>query len=176
MSTEARFTDEEKLLLASTPALVGSAMALAENSGLGTIKEVMASAHSMMGGLKKYPDNEVIKGVLPNIEERAESIEQARAFREKALARFKDKKIDSPDKIREQVLADCRAVAELLASKASPQEAAEYKEWTMGLAANVAKAAKEGGFLGFGGKRVSEGEQALSEEISKALGATSQLA
>ncbi len=176
MSTDPRFTDEEKLLLASTPALIGSAMTLTENSGLGTLKEVMASAHSMMGGLKKYPNNQLIKDILPSIEERAESIEQAKAFREKALARFKAKKIDSPEKIREQVLADSRAVAELLASKASPEEADEYKEWTMGLAANVAKAAKEGGFLGFGGQRVSEGEQALSEEIAKALGATSQLA
>ena len=34
---------------------------------------------------------------------------------------------------------------------------------------------KEGGFLGIGGKQISEGEQELSEEIAKALGTTSQL-
>jgi hypothetical protein len=34
----------------------------------------------------------------------------------------------------------------------------------------VAKAASEGGFLGFGGTQVSEGEQALFKELNDALG------
>jgi hypothetical protein len=34
----------------------------------------------------------------------------------------------------------------------------------------VAKAAKEGGFLGFGGERVSENEKTLLADLSSAVG------
>ena len=45
----------------------------------------------------------------------------------------------------------------------------------MGVAANVAKAAKEGGFLGIGGTRISEGEKEAFAQIAEALGTQSTL-
>ena len=62
-------------------------------------------------------------------------------------------------------------LADLLAKKASTEEAAEYKAWAMSVAENVAKAAKEGGFLGFGGEQVSAGEKTLFAELASTLGA-----
>jgi hypothetical protein len=40
----------------------------------------------------------------------------------------------------------------------------------MNLANRVTSAAKEGGFMGFGGERISEGERVLLGELSQALG------
>ncbi len=37
------------------------------------------------------------------------------------------------------------------------------------IANGVAEAAKEGGFLGFGGERVSENEEALLKDLSTAI-------
>jgi hypothetical protein len=102
---------------------------------------------------------------------------KAKEFREKSMQRLKDKGIDSHEKLQQQLIEDCKAVAALLTEKASPQEATEYKEWAMSVAENVAKAAKEGGFLGIGGERISAGEKEIFAEIGQALGAVpSQLA
>ena len=59
------------------------------------------------------------------------------------------------------------------AEKVTPEVANEYKEWTLAVALKVANAAKEGGFMGFGGTQYSESEQALMGEIEAALGKTS---
>jgi hypothetical protein len=59
-------------------------------------------------------------------------------------------------------------VAALLDGKA-PEDAAAFKAWLEDLARRVAEAAKEGGFLGFGGVQVSAAEQATLTEISAAL-------
>ena len=56
MSISDRFTEEEIFLLSTTPSLIGSAMAFAEGSGLGTVKEMFSSAKSVMAGIKQYPD------------------------------------------------------------------------------------------------------------------------
>jgi hypothetical protein len=50
------------------------------------------------------------------------------------------------------------------------QDADEYKRWVMSVAQKVAEASKEGGFLGFGGKRVSEEEKTSLREIAEAIG------
>jgi len=171
MSFNEKYTESEQQLLAATPILIGSAMVFAGSSGLGTVKELFASAKSYMAGLKDYPNNEIIQGVLPNMENREEAKVKAKALREETVARLKDKGIDSPEKIRALLLDDSREIADLLAKKASTEEAAEYKAWAMSVAENVAKAAKEGGFLGFGGEQVSAGEKTLFAELASTLGA-----
>ena len=175
MSINERFTHEERLLLAATPVLIGSAMAFAESSGLATIKELMASAKTYMSGLKTYPQNEIIHGILPNLDDRNEAMAQAKEFRQQATARLKDKQIDSHEKIRQLLLSDTQEISRLLDQKATPTEAAEYKEWAISVAENVAKAAKEGGFLGFGGEQISAGEKALFAELTQTLGVTRTL-
>jgi len=175
MSFEDRFSEEDQFLLTSTTSLIGSAMAFAEGSGLGTIKEMMASAKSLMAGVKDYPDNEIIRHILPNLEDRKEAMADVKAFREKALSRLKEKGITSHDQMSHQLIEDCKAVRAILANKASDQEKEEYIEWAMSIAENVAKAAKEGGFLGFGGERVSEGEKEMFSKIAKALGVSGQI-
>ena len=49
----------------------------------------------------------------------------------------------------------CQEVAALLEQKSTPSEAAEFKAWAVAVGEKVAGAAKEGGFLGIGGERVS---------------------
>jgi hypothetical protein len=52
----------------------------------------------------------------------------------------------------------------------SPAEADEYTRWVLSVARSVAEASKEGGFLGFGGTKVSEAEAAGLAELSGGLG------
>jgi hypothetical protein len=174
----ANYSKDELYLLATVPQMVGSAMAFAGNSGLfGTGKELFASAQSVLAGLKAYPNTALIQAVLPNLAaDRAAAMEKAKESRDWAVARLRSKGIDSAEKLRAQALEDCRAAAGLLASKASAEEAAEYKQWALSVAEKVAMASSEGGFLGFGGERLSAGEKQLLEELRTALGEKPALA
>ncbi len=176
MSLQSRFTEEEIFLLTTTPTHIGTVMSFAEGSGLGTVKEMFASSKSFLNGLKQYPDNEIISGILPNVAEMKEAMAQSKAMRKKAVDRLKELEINSSDKLRAQLIADSKAVAKILDQKASPEEADEYKVWAMTIAENVAKAAKEGGFLGIGGTRVSAGEIEAFTDIADALGTKTSLA
>jgi hypothetical protein len=59
----------------------------------------------------------------------------------------------------------------ILQAKATPSEVDAYKRFVMTLAQAVASAHKEGGFLGIGGKEISDAENQVLDEISTALGA-----
>jgi hypothetical protein len=58
----------------------------------------------------------------------------------------------------------------ILEQKATSEEVDAYKRFVMTLAQAVASAHKEGGFLGIGGKEVSDAENQALDEISTALG------
>jgi hypothetical protein len=177
MSTPPRFTDDEKFLLFNTPAMIGAAMSFAQGSGaIGTFKEALANAKTISGGVKQYPNNDVIQSVLPDLENRESAMATAKVMRSKAVERMKALEIDSKEKMHAQAIEDIGAVRKLLDEKASPEEAAEYREWALSVAENVAKAASEGGFLGFGGERISEGEKKAYAEIAGALGVDARLA
>ena len=62
--------------------------------------------------------------------------------------------------------------ADLVARKASAGEADAYRKMLADVAEKAADASKEGGFLGFGGVRVSDRERAFISEVKKAAGMT----
>jgi hypothetical protein len=82
-----------------------------------------------------------------------------------------------PDEIR-QAGGNIGAVASerlreaitILEAKAAPEEVDAYKRFVMTAAQAVASAHKEGGFLGIGGKQISDAENQALDEISRALG------
>ncbi len=167
-------TEDEKQLLAALPQSIGSAVAFAGRSGLfGTGKEMFASGQALMSGLKDYPGNELIQAIVPDpsaADKRAE-LDQARQTRDWAMARMKAKGITSAEKLTAQTLDDAREAAQLLSSKVDTNTASQYRAWAMGVAEKVAMASTEGGFLGFGGTRLSDDEKAIIAQIKTALGA-----
>jgi hypothetical protein len=58
----------------------------------------------------------------------------------------------------------------ILEAKATAEETDAYKRFVMTVAQAVAGAHKEGGFLGIGGKQISDAESQALDEISMALG------
>jgi hypothetical protein len=63
-----------------------------------------------------------------------------------------------------------RKAMAILEAQATSDETDAYKTFVMTVAQAVAEAHKEGGFLGIGGKRISEAEDQALDEISLALG------
>ena len=66
-----------------------------------------------------------------------------------------------------QQLRDAIAI---VAAKATPAETDAYKTFVMTVAQAVASAHKEGGFLGIGGKQITDAENQALDQISSALG------
>ena len=69
-----------------------------------------------------------------------------------------------------QQMAGLQAAIAAVAATATPQEAAQFKQWLYGVGDAVAKAAKEGDFFGIGGKQVSAAEATVLVEIKAVLG------
>jgi hypothetical protein len=172
------YTEEELNLLANTPHIIGAAMAFAGSSGLfGTGKEMFTNAQAVIAGIKNYPNNALIQAILPDAKgDASAAMDKMKKVRDWGVARMKAKAVDSAQKFQAEAVEDCKAVAALLAAKATPQEATEYKQWAMSIAEKVAMATTEGGFLGFGGERFSTNEKQLFGEIEKAMGTQSLLA
>ena len=169
---EATLTQDEKMLLTHLPSAIGGAMAVAGRSGLfGTGKEMFATSQALLAGAKDYPDNALIRDIVPDVAgDRSAEMEDMRATRDWSMARMKGRQVDSAEKMIAAVVEDCREAAGVLA-RIDPQQAYEYKAWAMQIADKVAQASTEGGFLGIGGTRLSDAETKLLEEIRGALGA-----
>jgi len=70
------------------------------------------------------------------------------------------------------ILDEIAAVNAILDAKATPEEADAFRRWLLEVAQAAANAAKEGGFMGFGAVRVSEGEQKMLDQLRSTLGVT----
>ena len=92
--------------------------------------------------------------------------------RDWAMAGLKAKGIDNAEKLGAQTPEDACAAAAILAAKAAASEAEEYRQWSFSIAEKVANAATEGGFLGFGGERITPAEKSLIDDIRRALWAS----
>jgi hypothetical protein len=82
-----------------------------------------------------------------------------------------------PDRVREAggnlasvASQRLREAIGILEAKATPEEVDAYKTFVMTAAQAAAGAHKEGGFLGIGGKEISDAENQVLDELSSALG------
>jgi hypothetical protein len=72
--------------------------------------------------------------------------------------------------IVEVATRELREAIAIVAAKATPAETDSYKAFVMTVAQAVANAHKEGGFLGIGGKQITDAENQALDQISSALG------
>ena len=165
-----KYTESEWEIVSSTPQLVGVAMAGAGSSGLvGSTKEMFASAKGMMSAKKEYEGNEVLQAILPSTTSASQAMDDAKAQRTIVLGRLKEKSVKSSEELQRFVLQDCEKAIEILEKHESAEIVQGYKKMVLDLAEKIAKAAKEGDFLGFGGERFSEKEQKLFAELKNRL-------
>jgi hypothetical protein len=160
MVVKADFSADEWKLLLESVMMAGIAVTAAEPSGLwGTLQESFATARTMVSG--KSGSSELVKALVADLE-----TSQGRGIaREGLKEQLQDSK---PGEIKAKSIDTLRKAASLLDSKA-PQEAGPVKSWLREISHNVAEASTEGGFLGFGGVKVSEAEKATLGEIDAAL-------
>jgi len=162
MAGRTSFSDEEWNLLRVVPILVASGVSAADPSGLiGTVKEAFVGMSSMMESYKEGGQLELISSLL------ADKNMPTMPDREALLGEGSPEQ--QLENLKTAVLGKVREALALLGTKASPEEVAAYKKMIATVAEGTAKASKEGGFLGFGGERVSAGEQSFIDQVKALL-------
>ena len=68
-----------------------------------------------------------------------------------------------------RIILEALGQSAALVDAKAPDDAPGFKAWLAGISQQVANASREGGFMGFGGVKVSDTEKASLDEISKAL-------
>jgi hypothetical protein len=160
MASKDNFTTEEWRSLIKAPMLISYAVAGAAPSGEdGFIQEMSAVADGIIEGGQQAAKESLLAAVVADIIANAQ--DELRGPTENI----------SVKEIKAKALDNCRSVVAILQTKASAEEADEYKRWLLAVAQKVAAAAKEGGIFGFGATQVSESETATINEIADALGA-----
>lgn len=163
MTNKQSFTPEEWNKLLESMMLAGMAVSVADPNGWwGEIKEAFASRSAI--GSSARQSNELIRAVIAELE-----IAEGRSVIQEALR----KRVAGaqPAEIVQRSLDNLREVSAILDAKA-PNDATAFKAWLRGISQRVAEASREGGFLGFGGVKVSDAEKATLADIAKALGTT----
>jgi hypothetical protein len=157
MTSKADFTEEEWARLGRAPLVAAMAISLADPGGpIETLRESSAALQTVIEAAQSGSDGEFVQEVARDFADKAR-------HRQNPMAGFKPKGRDAG----EEVLAELRAVNQLLVEKTTPEEREQFREWLKTAAQRAATAAKEGGFLGFRAELVSEREQVMLDRLAE---------
>lgn len=163
MADKSNFTADEWKKVLESPLLAGFAVSAGDPSGfIGTLQEGLANAKALAAAKADPGADALIKAVVDDLltaDGRAAARDGVKNVVQGAqLSEMKDR-----------ALTELRRTASILDAK-TPNEAKAFKNWLNHIANTVAEAGTEGGFLGFGGVKVTDTERATLAEISTALG------
>jgi hypothetical protein len=162
MSNKDTYTSDEWSMLRSTPTFVSAGVAAADPHGvIGSVQEASAGVAAYAEALGKHPDLELFKALLadqsvPAMPNPQEMMGDGTA--EQKMTNF-----------QHAVLTRVSDTVKIVETKGTPEEAAAYRELVNFIGDKVANAATEGGFLGFGGVRVSDKEKSFLAALGGAV-------
>ena len=168
MATKTDFTPEAWQAILAAPTAFG-ALVMNASFGLGDmIKEASALSKQIDALVQQPGDLPLLVALAADYKQKQEA-EKAQGAKPATPATPAPEKQD-PAVQKAQLLAGVQAARAALDATATPQEAAQLKQWLYGVGDAVANAAKEGDFMGIGGKKVSDAEAAVLGEIKTVLG------
>ena len=144
MTEKAAFNAEEWSRVVEAPALVALRVIAADRGG--TIRESLSLGRAYA---EARSDG---SGLLGEIVSSAPQVDPS--------------ELKDPGALPQRAESAVREALALLEQKATPEEVEAYRDFLLKVAETVARAHKEGGFLGIGGKEISESEQAALDEIT----------
>ncbi len=158
MTRRQDFSGEEWRALRNAPQLVAIATAAAGHSGFfGTLSEGMSAASAFAAA--RRGNNELITELFG-----AEEIRAAHGDIREMLGSVTEPSAFGTQLQDGAIAAAHKALAALRTHQATA-DMEDYRKMLAWLAEEVANAAREGSFFGFGGVRVSEGEQKFLDKL-----------
>jgi hypothetical protein len=94
-------------------------------------------------------------------------MEQAQASLKQSLGGAES--TPTSERMRVRALEQTRLSLSLVGAKGSSEELDAFRRLLYGIAEKVANAAREGGFLGFGGKQISDDERSFLDDLRNNL-------
>jgi len=159
VTSKADFSEEEWTRLKRAPFVAGMAISLADPGGpIELVKETAATLKTVRDAAESGGRGELIDAL-------AQEVVAGARQRKNPLHDFRPRGALAGQEIVEE-LAE---VNRIVSAKATPEEAAAYRDWLQAAALEAANAAKEGGFMGFHAERVSEGEQRMLDKLAEVL-------
>lgn len=162
MSDRSAYTPEEWLTLRLAPALVGaSVMAASPDGVLAALKESVAMGTASVRALGRHGDLPLLKALATDREGVADALKAALGGGDLGARAAQ---------VRATALDHATRAVATLRAKGDAREASAYGEWLVAVAQGVAGASSEsGGFLGFGGEKVSAAERDVITALEAAL-------
>jgi len=158
MTTKTDFTEDEWATLVRSPMVAGAAISLADPGGpIEVLKETSAVVKFVTGSASEDRDDVV--------GEVAREVRALAAQRQNPLGDFKPRGALAG----KEILDELGRANEIVAAKATPEEAEAFRAFILECAQRAAEAAKEGGFMGFRAELVSQGEKDMLEQLQSAL-------
>ena len=159
MTTKSDFSQEEWKVLLEAPLYAGIAVMAADMNITGLLREGEAMVQAVDNLSLSETATPFLREMINEIRESFESAVEIPA------------EVDTvdPDAQQKSELDALQEVGSLAASRMEPDEANEFKKWLVGIARQVASAAREGGFWGIGGEQVSSDEHSALQRINESL-------
>ena len=159
MQETSPYSPVEWTILTELPIRVLAASMRADESGeLGLLMQQATGLTELSSRANEYSSSPLVQSVFDHYKSQGDGEAQTLQLSEQWIERL------LPDTIERT-----RQASEILATKASSEDAAAYKLWLLETAAAVCAAARTGGFLGIGGERISEKEQAFLDNLAEAF-------
>jgi hypothetical protein len=152
MTRKADFNAEDWERVAEGPLLAGMRVVAADRGG--TIRESIAMGQVYTHARQQQGESELLDELVS------------------APPAMDPNRFRSRGDLAASIDSGLRDAVRIVEQKATPEEAQAYKDFVITAAEAVANAHREGGFLGIGGKPVSDSERAALDEIRTTLEAT----
>jgi hypothetical protein len=159
MTTKSDFTEEEWIRVRRAPFVAGMAISLAEPGG--PIELAKESAASLKSATNPPTREQLLAEIALDVQAMTQQ-------RQNPLSGFKPTNAATAG---QQILDELQAVSAIVGSKATADEIPAFKQWLLTTAQAAADAAKEGGFMGFHAIQVSQGEDAMLDQVRTAIDA-----
>jgi hypothetical protein len=150
VTRKADFNAEEWEKVVQGPSLAGLRVIVADRGG--TLRETVSMAQTYAEARGQHGESELLDEIVAS----PPSLEPAQAA--------------SPEALQGRAAERLGEAVRILREKATEQDVEAYRQFVLTLADRVARAHKEGGLLGIGGKEISDSEQQALDEIAAALG------
>ncbi|MGB5190469.1 hypothetical protein [Robiginitalea sp.] len=170
MCLEEKYNSDAWIRIRRLPYLIAMAMEGAGRSGIaGSASERLAMVRGLADGLKTFPDNLLIRAIVPDAANENQQLSDTTAKHDEILDCLADLGILDHAGLLSHIFKLIPRVLSDLTMHETAETIEGYKTWMLSLAEGIAKAGKEGGVWGFGGEWFSEKERAFFKNLYNAL-------
>ncbi len=163
MAVKDSYSAEEWAQISAAPMAAGMYLVLASPGLTSIVGETKAMMDAVIKGERPAGAADLVNSIVADMTAKAQSKEK---IEPPDMPEGAEK---DPAAAQKALMASVATASATVAAHSTAEEAAGYNQWLYSVALATAEAAKEGGFMGIGGERISDKEQAALDQLKGAL-------